>query len=164
MPICCWHDVAIECLRKKIYSETLMARPHIAKRLRQKIAAQAGYRCGYCQTAQSFTAMPLHLEHIVPLAKDGSSTEDNLWLACPLCNGYKGIQTNVTDPDTGVISPLFNPRLQARGDHFEWSADGLLIVGKTACGRATVIALQLNNDFLVSARRRWVMAGWHPPD
>lgn len=86
-------------MQEDFYSETLMARPHIAKRLRQKIVAQAGYRCGYCQTAQSFTAMPLHLEHIVPLAKDGSSTEDNLWLACPLCNGHKGTQTNVTDPD-----------------------------------------------------------------
>lgn len=140
-----------------------MARPHIAKALRQKVAFQAGYRCGYCLTPQSFTAMPMHVEHIVPLATGGSSGEDNLWLACPLCNGHKGVHTQAIDPLTGNSSPLFNPRLQGWGDHFEWSADGLLIVGKSASGRATVVALQLNNDFLVSARRRWVMAGWHPP-
>jgi len=30
-------------------------------------------------------------------------------------------------------------------------------------GRATVEALRLNNDWLVSARRIWVRAGLHPP-
>jgi S1-C subfamily serine protease len=105
----------------------------------------------------------MHVEHIVPLAKGGSTDEDNLWLACPLCNGHKGAQTQAVDPLTGISSLLFNPRLQGWGDHFEWSADGFMIVGKSVCGRATVVALQLNNGFLVSARRRWVMAGWHPP-
>lgn len=28
--------------------------------------------------------MPMHLEHIVPIAAGGTSDEDNLWLACPL--------------------------------------------------------------------------------
>lgn len=140
-----------------------MARVRITKTLRQKVAIQAGNRCGYCLTPQSFTAMPMHVEHIVPLAKGGSTDEDNLWLACPLCNGHKGAQTQAVDPLTGISSLLFNPRLQGWGDHFEWSADGFMIVGKSVCGRATVVALQLNNGFLVSARRRWVMAGWHPP-
>jgi hypothetical protein len=33
----------------------------------------------------------------------------------------------------------------------------------TRCGRATVIALKLNNFFAVTARSAWVSAGWHPP-
>ncbi|BAZ12013.1 HNH endonuclease [Calothrix sp. NIES-4071] len=33
----------------------------------------------------------------------------------------------------------------------------------TACGRATVIALQLNNVYAVTVRQAWVSAGWHPP-
>lgn len=33
----------------------------------------------------------------------------------------------------------------------------------TPVGRATVEALQLNNEFIMPARRHWVMAGWHPP-
>ncbi|RLT34340.1 MAG: HNH endonuclease, partial [Chloroflexi bacterium] len=32
-----------------------------------------------------------------------------------------------------------------------------------ACGRATVEALQMNNQTVVKARRRWVIGGWHPP-
>ena len=38
--------------------------------------------------------MPLH---IVPVAAGGDSAEENLWLACPLCNGYKSVQTHATD-------------------------------------------------------------------
>lgn len=139
-------------------------RPHISDTLREKVAATAQHRCGYCLTSQEYTAMPMHIEHIIPLAAGGNSEEDNLWLACPLCNGYKGVQTHFADPETGVNTQIFNPRQQKWQDHFRWSEDGLQIIGKTACGRATVIALKLNNSFLFRARRRWVMAGWHPPD
>ena len=140
-----------------------MARLRVSKALRQIITGQAGHRCGYCLTPQLFTAMPMHVEHIIPLAAGGTSAEDNLWLACPLCNGYKGIQTQAVDADTGEAVSLSNPRLQTWGDHFTWSEDGTQIVGKSTCGRATIIALRLNNEFLLQARRRWVMAGWHPP-
>lgn len=105
----------------------------------------------------------MHLDHIIPLAEGGTSEEDNLWLACPLCNGYKGVQTHHIDPETNHITRLFNPRKQAWSDHFQWSEDGVEIIGTTACGRVTVVACKLNNDFLARARRRWIMAGWHPP-
>lgn len=140
-----------------------MSRPHISKALREQVAADARYRCGYCLTPQLFTAMPMHIEHIIPLAAGGSSDRENLWLACPLCNGHKGAQTHSVDPITGDLTPLFNPRKQEWHTHFRWSEDGVTIVGLTAIGRVTVIALRLNNEHLVRARRRWVAAGWHPP-
>lgn len=140
-----------------------MARHRVSKTLRQTIASLAGNRCGYCLTPQSFTAMPMHVEHIVPVMAGGTSTLDNLWLACPLCNGFKGAQTQAVDPPSGELVALFNPRQQIWSDHFAWSRDGLQIVGVSACGRATVVALRLNNALLVAARRRWVLAGWHPP-
>ncbi len=105
----------------------------------------------------------MHIEHIIPLVADGASTEDNLWLACPLCNGHKATQTDHLDSVTGESVPLFNPRQQNWVEHFRWSQDGTEIIGQTACGRATVIALKLNNQHLVRARRRWVAVGWHPP-
>jgi hypothetical protein len=105
----------------------------------------------------------MHIDHIIPLAADGMSDETNLWLSCPLCNGYKGAKTDAIDPESGVIVPLFNPRTQSWAEHFQWSEDGLAIIGITAIGRATVVAVQLNNPFLTQARRRWVLAGWHPP-
>ncbi len=140
-----------------------MARPYIPQTLREKVAAEASHRCGYCLTPQSYTAMPMHVEHIVPYAAGGSSTQDNLWLACPLCNGHKATKTHATDPESGERVPLFNPRHQSWPEHFGWSEDGTLVVGQSVCGRATVVALHLNNEYLVRARRRWVIAGWHPP-
>jgi|FrelakmetLWP11LW_1041352.scaffolds.fasta_scaffold104923_1 uncharacterized phosphosugar-binding protein len=38
------------------------------------------------------------------------------------------------------------------------------IIGITACGRATIVALRLNNNLAVIVRKNWVQAGWHPPD
>jgi hypothetical protein len=131
--------------------------------LRQAIAEQAGHRCGYCQTAQTYSGVPLHIEHIVPLSAGGETTESNLWLACALCNGHKGAQTHGVDPATGELTPLFNPRTQKWLDHFAWSNDGTLILGQTPCGRATVVMLQLNNEYVVPARKNWVRVGWHPP-
>jgi hypothetical protein len=107
--------------------------------------------------------MPLHIEHIVPIAAGGRSAEENLWLACPLCNGHEGTQTHHVDPATGERVLLFNPRAQSWREHFRWSDDGIEILGLTAHGRATIAALKLNNDFLTRARRRWVAVGWHPP-
>jgi hypothetical protein len=58
---------------------------------------------------------------------------------------------------------LFNPRQQRWVDHFSWSTDGAEIIGLTACGRTTVIALRLNNELAVTVRKNWIRAGWHPP-
>jgi hypothetical protein len=140
-----------------------MPHPFIPQSLRDQVAAEAGYRCGYCLTPQSFTAMPMHIEHIIPVVEGGQSTVENLWLACPLCNGYKGIQTHGIDAVARERVPLFNPRTEIWSDHFCWSEDGTEVIGTTSVGRVTVVALRLNNVHLVRARRRWVAAGWHPP-
>ncbi|MDZ7288980.1 MAG: HNH endonuclease [candidate division KSB1 bacterium] len=140
-----------------------MPRPHIPASLRSAIADQAGRRCGYCQTAEAYTGMPLQVEHIVPLAAGGETVESNLWLACGLCNRNKGTQTHAIDPVNNELIALFNPRTQNWLEHFVWSEDGVHISGRTPCGRATVVALKLNNDYLILARKHWVSVGWHPP-
>jgi hypothetical protein len=107
--------------------------------------------------------MPLTIEHIIPEAAGGPSTRDNLWLACHRCNEFKGDRTQAVDPIIGVFVALFNPRTQHWHEHFAWTPDGIIINGVTPCGRATVVALRLNNDYVVAARRFWVEAGWWPP-
>jgi hypothetical protein len=73
-------------------------------------------------------------------------------------------RATATDPETGQIAPLFNPRLQVWFEHFAWSSDGLRIVGLTPIGRATVAALHLGDDpDALEVRSYWVLAGWHPP-
>ena len=88
---------------------------------------------------------------------------ENLWLACRACNEIKGARTEAVDPETGTAVAIYNPRTQHWYAHFTWDGTGALVIGLTPTGRATVLALQLNRSILVRARRRWVLAGWHPP-
>jgi hypothetical protein len=105
----------------------------------------------------------LEIEHIVPNARGGTDDEDNLWLACRLCNNFKNNQTHGLDKQTGELVAIFNPRSQVWSDHFEWSIDGSQVIGRTATGRASVAVLRLNNAIAVTVRKEWVVAGWHPP-
>lgn len=131
--------------------------------LRRLIAERDQHRCAYCLTAEENCGLQMHVDHIIPETANGPTTADNLCLACFSCNVHKGPQQTGVDPLTGETSPLFHPLRQRWRDHFAWDESNTQIVGLTPCGRATVVALQLNNPTVVRARRRWVSAGWHPP-
>ncbi len=142
-----------------------MARAYIPTEIARRVRDAARHRCGYCLSPQHLVMARLEIEHLIPRAKGGLTREDNLWLSCPLCNAYKGDRVSATDPQTGRTAALFNPRLQNWFEHFRWSDDGLRIVGLTATGRATVVALHLSDDpDALQVRSYWVLAGWHPPD
>ena len=140
-----------------------MTRPYIPAELHNPVLADAGHRCGYCQSDELLTGIPLSTEHIIPIAAGGGTTRENLWRSCRPCNELKGPRTHANDPETGESVLLFNPRTQPWREHFRWEQDGALMIGLTSAGRATIRALQLNRPMLVSARRRWVLVGWHPP-
>lgn len=135
----------------------------ISSDLRARIREQAADRCGYCLSPQHLVLGPLEIEHIVPTASGGTNDEENLWLACRMCNSFKSTQTHAVDPATGRRSRLFNPRIEPWSRHFHWSDDATQIIGVTAIGRATVAALKLNHVIAVMVRQSWVVAGWHPP-
>ena len=135
----------------------------IPEEVRAQIRIQANHQCGYCRSLQKYVLGILEIEHIIPRAAGGTDDEENLWLACRLCNAYKGIQTHARDPVTNRKVKLFNPRLQKWSRHFTWVNNSTQIAGLTACGRTTVLALQLNNPYAVTVRQAWVSAGWHPP-
>jgi HNH endonuclease len=135
----------------------------ISAALRRRVAQAARFRCGYCLTAQRIIGPLLEIDHIVPEAQGGTSDEENLWLACPMCNSHKADRQEALDPESRAMVPLFNPRAEHWEEHFEWIEDGTNIRGKTPQGRATIAALQMNHPDVVAARRLWVIAGWHPP-
>ena len=140
-----------------------MSPSYISGALRQRVAAAAYFRCGYCLTSQRIIGPLLEIDHIVPEARGGTSDEENLWLARPICNSHKADRQEAVDPESQVAVPLFNPRAERWDEHFEWVEAGAIIRGKTPKGRATVTALQMNHPDIVAARRLWVIAGWHPP-
>lgn len=136
----------------------------ITRHQRRQIAEEAKYRCGYCQTQEVVSGIPLTVEHITPKAKGGSDDSANLWLSCRLCNEKKGTLIEAMNPETGDLVSLFNPRTQMWADHFTWSEDGIRIIPKTIVGRMTIDVLSLNDELGVRARAIWVKAGYHPPD
>lgn len=140
-----------------------MTSGRVSEAVRSVVRAQARDRCGYCQSSQRYVLGLLEIDHVIPIARGGTDALENLWLACRMCNSFKGLQTYARDPVTGRRVRLFHPRRQRWGRHFAWSDDGTRIIGRTACGRATVVALQLNHVIAVMVRRAWVAAGWHPP-
>jgi hypothetical protein len=110
------------------------------------------------------TLATFHLDHILPRSAGGATEFENLCLSCPFCNQFKRKRWRATDPETGRPVRLFNPRRDRWSEHFQWSQDGIQIIGLTARGRATVAALQMNNPIALTARRFWVASGIHPPE
>jgi hypothetical protein len=131
--------------------------------MRARLVEQAGNCCGYCRAHQQYVYEILHIEHLEPRARGGSNDEDNLWLACALCNRSKSDQAHGRDPVTDRRVRLFNPRRQRWRRHFQWSEDGAEIIRRTVCGRVTVAVLNMNSDLAVLVRMNWIKAGWHPP-
>jgi hypothetical protein len=72
--------------------------------------------------------------------------------------------TSAPDPLTGKVVPLFNSRIQNWDDHFYWSENAMVILGKTAVGRATIERLKMNQRRQILARAIWHKAGAHPPN
>jgi hypothetical protein len=141
-----------------------MSKHSLSADLRERLLAADNRRCAYCHTTEANTGQPMTLDHIVPEVQGGPTTFDNLCFACRRCNEFKGKVTTAQDPLTGEIVPLFHPRTQTWSDHFAWDASATHLIGLTAVGRATVVALNMNNAVIVDARRRWVSVGWHPPE
>lgn len=135
----------------------------ISPALHAQIVKRDKRRCCYCWTSEYNCGLEMHVDHIIPVSRGGSSTPDNLCAVCFSCNTYKQAKVQAIDPLTSVISKLFHPLQQQWQEHFTWDEGKSLIVGVTACGRATVAALAMNNETVVRARRRWVNGGWHPP-
>ncbi len=77
------------------------------------------------------------------------------------CSLRKGDRTTGTDPETGEIVRLFNPRVDSWSEHFDVISDSS-IVGKTPTGRAAVTVLRLNHALAVSIRSEEAKRGRYP--
>ncbi|MBI3760757.1 MAG: HNH endonuclease [Chloroflexi bacterium] len=123
----------------------------------QQVIVRADYHCEYCRTPRAITAQSFHIDHILPASRGGEAIPENLCYACPRCNLQKGDPIEAVDPRTRRRVRLFNPRIDSWADHFRWSATYRRILGRTAIGRATIAALDLNDGALMKARQMWVL-------
>lgn len=56
---------------------------------RKNILRRDSFKCGYCGRSD----LPLTIDHVVPKARGGGDSWENLICACTLCNNRKGDRT-----------------------------------------------------------------------
>ncbi|NES24476.1 MAG: HNH endonuclease [Symploca sp. SIO3E6] len=139
------------------------ARRPIPEAIQNQIRQRANFLCEYCHASEQWQYVAFTIEHIIPLAKNGADTLDNLALACFHCNRKKSARTTAIDPQSGEEVSLFNPRQDSWNNHFIWSDDELFIIGLTSVGRTTITALALNRERVINIRAADKAVGRHPP-
>ncbi|MCD4841229.1 MAG: HNH endonuclease [Methanosarcinales archaeon] len=131
--------------------------------LQEQIRERSHFLCEYCHTSEKWQYVPFTVDHIIPVTRGGTNTQENLALACFHCNRRKGRRVTGMDPDSGKEVSLFHPRQHLWREHFIWSTDRFYLMGLTPIGRATVEALELNRERVIRIRAADLAVGRHPP-
>lgn len=114
------------------------------------VRERAGRCCEYCHIPEFALPLPFQVDHIIAEQHGGTTVAENLALACPHCNRYKGPNIAGLDPESGELSRLFNPRNDVWAQHFEFQA--ARVAGKTTIGRTTIRVLAMNAEDLLLLR------------
>ena len=86
----------------------------------------------------------------------GLTEEQNLAVACTLCNKLKGTDLTSIDPETTEIVLLYHPRRDLWSEHFKLSHGR--IIPLTAIGRVTERLLRLNVSTRIKERELLIRA------
>ncbi len=113
--------------------------------LRRKVLKRSNGRCEYCLFPESMSLFPFEIEHIITEKHGGATQADNLALACPFWNRFKGTDLGSLDPETGKLTFFFNPRTHNWQEHYRM--EDSKIIGLTPEGRVT------GSSFNLSARK-----------
>lgn len=136
---------------------------YISKADKKSVKKRANGYCEYCFSKEEFCPDSFSMEHIIPLAKNGEHSLDNLANSCQGCNNLKYTSTEFLDKVTGEYFSLYNPRKHIWAEHFQWSENYLHLIGISAIGRVTIELLQLNRKGVVNLRRALIALNEHPP-
>jgi HNH endonuclease len=132
----------------------------VSARLRRLVVRRARNRCEYCGLSQLGQEATFHVDHIVPVTAGGPDSGDNLALACVSCSLRKAARQTAVDPESSEQVSLFHPRRDLWHDHFRWQ--GAFLLGRTATGRATIEALEMNRPLIIAIREEESAQGRHP--
>lgn len=115
------------------------------KNLRNDMYKKQNKLCAFCRIHVPLACVPMHREHIVYKNKHPQWTflPENLCVACPSCNEYKGTTEVLVDPQTitypnvGDGFKIIHPLYDRYSDHIELLG-GVLYRGKTDKGIFTI--------------------------
>ena len=134
-----------------------MSKTYITAHLRRSVSERAKGCCEYCLQPELFSFSPHEIDHVIAEKHSGTTTEDNLALACKLCNTFKGSDIASVDPENAQITPLYNPRRDRWQEHFQLNdAELIPLTGKA---RTTIRLLHLNRRDRLEERRLWFATG-----
>lgn len=129
--------------------------------LRRQVVARANRCCEYCLLPDGISFYPHEVDHIIAEKHGGETESGNLALACWRCNRHKGTDLTSIDPETDLITALFNPRTQRWNEHFR--LDDTSISPLTPEARVTIQLLQLNRSDRLEERKILIGKGQYPP-
>lgn len=133
---------------------------YLGGELRTLVIKRAGDCCEYCRLSQEDNTFSFHVDHVISEKHGGETIGANLCLSCPICNAFKGSDIGSIDRQTGLLTPLFNPREQVWIEHFR--LNGAMIEPLTAEGRVTVFLLRFNQADRVFERKELISLGRYP--
>ncbi|MCU0477064.1 MAG: HNH endonuclease [Anaerolineae bacterium] len=137
-----------------------MSRSYIGAELRRSVIQRAHGCCEYCRLSQNDGFFSFEVDHILAEKHGGLSVFDNLALSCPDCNAFKGSDFASIDPDTGLVTLLFNPRADSWDDHF--GLDRHIVIAHTPTGRVTLKLLKINSRERLEDRLIYLQLGTYP--
>lgn len=121
-----------------------MSITYIPLPLRRQVVARARNRWEYCYVPEEATLAPHEPDHVIGEQYGGKTELDDLAFACFRCNRRKGSNIATIDPQTGLLTPLFNPRTDRWNDHFYLNQ--AVIESITGVGRGTSTLLRFNDE------------------
>ncbi|MGF1601691.1 MAG: HNH endonuclease [Thermosynechococcaceae cyanobacterium] len=128
-----------------------MSKTYVTAALRRLVCERAHYACEYCLTPEIAVLIPHQIDHVIAEKHGGQTNEENLALACTLCNKHKGSDLSSIDPSSGETVRLYRPRGDLWHVHFQFKEGKIL--PQTAIGRVTVRLLQINLPERVEERK-----------
>ena len=134
-----------------------MSLTRIPAPLRQQVWDRAVGACEYCRIRESEVLLPHEPDHVIAVQHGGTTTAENLALACSQCNRLKGPNIASVDPLTGATEGLFHPRRDRWEQNFEFV--GVRLGALTPVGRATVALLRLNAPERLRLRAALIESG-----
>lgn len=109
---------------------------------------------------QDYDDVPFEVDHVIARKHGGATVTSNLALSCIACNSFKGSNIAGLDPQTGKLTPLFNPRRHKWTRHFR--CRGAYLIGRTPVGRVTVSVLNMNDPLRIELREGLIEEGVFP--
>lgn len=129
------------------------------KNLRKDMYNKQNKLCAFCRIHVPLACVPMHIEHIVYKDKHPQwmFLPENLCVACPSCNEYKGTTEVLTNsrvkkyPKTSNGFKIIHPLYDNYSDHIELLGD-ILYKGKTKKGIFTIETCHLYRVELAEER------------